>query len=804
MRRAICRHAAESGRAFAVASAAATAIAIAIAIAPIAPIAAAALAAPPPPPSTPTLLALTPGVEGRDLAALLDRLEAAGVEVPIAIAGAGLLLREPAASGPASEADLAAVLAGEPSIRRVVRGPIAADELLPKGAAPSAAGLVRWWNGRFEEGDASPAPPRPARPRPEPAAPGMANVAPRICAGVETVEAARRSRRAARAGDDCENLLEYGRIHFAAGRIVVNLLFPEHASRPWEYGRIEDATARIARATNWWNLQSEGRATFVIVDHGRVSTDRDPSLVAYEDERFYLADCMTSLGFPAGACAYESIDRLNTSMSDSLGAHWGFTQVVLNQGSFPGLDGALAYAYLGGPLTVALSEFDGQPSDILPKALAQVVAHEMGHIFQALDEYAGGCFCSRRSGYLHVANGGCVDCIASPQFGCIMRTISEYDDEDRADMENRILPCTFTRGQTGLRDEDPEDGVLDVMQTDPETEISAAPPDTLVGSEGLALTGVAWDRPYAFAPPSYDAVTINAIGGVEYRIDGTAWRPADPLDGLFDDREEGWKLRLPALGGGSHRLEVRGVNTVSRPDPTPEEADLFVYDVKLLHDLTIATAGERIVLAWTIDGEDFGGEYVVERRRSGAPASEIVARIASQGGRDDRFVWADAQVVAGEDYAYTLEVEIPGRARKLLGGGRETAVLGLPPPGRIVTAGPNPTRGTVLFTVTVPEDGAPRGSAPDARAGGPEARSSPNRDVRMAIHDSSGRRVRDFGHEQRPGGARFNRRWDGRDDLGGRVASGIYFFSVELDGVRDDAKFVVVRLLRASGKRPLS
>jgi len=35
--------------------------------------------------------------------------------------------------------------------------------------------------------------------------------------------------------------------------------------------------------------------------------------------------------------------------------------------------------------------------------------------------------------------------------------------------------------------------------------------------------------------------------------------------------------------------------------------------------------------------------------------------------------------------------------------------------------------------------------------------------------------------------------WDGRDDLGRLVPSGVYFYSIETDGVRDNGKFVVIR-----------
>ncbi len=45
----------------------------------------------------------------------------------------------------------------------------------------------------------------------------------------------------------------------------------------------------------------------------------------------------------------------------------------------------------------------------------------------------------------------------------------------------------------GLRDAGPQDGILDIMQTDPDTEILTVLPDTLDGSQNVPVLGRAWD-----------------------------------------------------------------------------------------------------------------------------------------------------------------------------------------------------------------------------------------------------------------------------------------------------------------------
>jgi hypothetical protein len=53
-----------------------------------------------------------------------------------------------------------------------------------------------------------------------------------------------------------------------------------------------------------------------------------------------------------------------------------------------------------------------------------------------------------------------------------------------------------------------------------------------------------------------DAASV--VTGIEYAIDGQEWRPATPADGLLDQRNESFTLRLPAnLAKGPHVVNVR-------------------------------------------------------------------------------------------------------------------------------------------------------------------------------------------------------------------------------------------------------
>ena len=64
--------------------------------------------------------------------------------------------------------------------------------------------------------------------------------------------------------------------------------------------------------------------------------------------------------------------------------------------------------------------------------------------------------------------------------------------------------------------------------------------------------------------------------------------------------------------------------------------------------------------------------------------------------------------------------------------------------------------------------------------------------VRIGVYDVTGARIRTLVDESRPTG-RFAATWDGRDDAGRRVASGVYYLRMETHGAIQNQKVVLVR-----------
>jgi hypothetical protein len=125
------------------------------------------------------------------------------------------------------------------------------------------------------------------------------------------------------------------------------------------------------------------------------------------------------------------------------------------------------------------------------------------------------------------------------------------------------------------------------------------------------------------------------------------------------------------------------------------------------------------------------------------------------------------------------ELELVAVATPLYEGGaasRATAAFrsqggGLPPPAAaaVLPAWPNPTRDASRLRFAVPAGAA----------------------ARLALHDAGGRLVRRFAGPFAPGVNEVL--WDGRDEAGRAVRSGLYFFQLDAGGTRLTRRLMVVR-----------
>jgi hypothetical protein len=147
-----------------------------------------------------------------------------------------------------------------------------------------------------------------------------------------------------------------------------------------------------------------------------------------------------------------------------------------------------------------------------------VAAHEMGHIFYALDQYPDALQpCTMRSGYLSVENQN------SGYSSCALNVSSIMRNPMIAYPGKAIDP--YAAGQVGWRD---SDGILDPL----DVELLVGMTVISQNSSSVIVSGTAEIVPYP--SPTQPSVTINILTGVRYRFDRGDWQQATADDDSFD------------------------------------------------------------------------------------------------------------------------------------------------------------------------------------------------------------------------------------------------------------------------------
>ncbi|MDH7475554.1 MAG: hypothetical protein QHJ74_16350 [Anaerolineae bacterium] len=321
---------------------------------------------------------------------------------------------------------------------------------------------------------------------------------------------------------------------YMIGDIAVGIVLPESdgsgdpSTEDWTVEERQLVYREIVAACNWWAAR-EPRAhlRFFYDDHfsSPVPTRYEPINHPHNEQGLWIGDVMGKLGYSASSY-FTRVRDYNNTLRQIYGTDWAFTIFVVdssNDGDNYFSDGYFAYAYLGGPFMVMTYGNNGYG----PGNMDAVAAHEMGHIFLALDQYSSAQQpCTRRSGYLSVENQN------SQYGGC--------SSDEPSIMRGQVWPYSqgavdpYARGQVGWADVN-ANGVLDPIDTNPQVILNTHTPNPTEETT-LMYTGSVVDIPWD-SPTRPDA-TINTIVRVEYRVNGGDWQLATAADGAFDSASE--------------------------------------------------------------------------------------------------------------------------------------------------------------------------------------------------------------------------------------------------------------------------
>jgi hypothetical protein len=363
---------------------------------------------------------------------------------------------------------------------------------------------------------------------------------------------------------------------FMAGRVSVRVVFVESdgsgdpSTEDWTVEQIDAIQGKVADALDWWSDRlPHARLSFTMQTH-IVPSRYEPIRYQLRDEGQWIGDTLGRLGY-IGTNYFEQAYNAANSLRQEQDADWATTLFVVNSaadhdGRFAG--GYFAYAYIGGPFTVVTS--DSGPYGT--SGMTSAIAHELGHIFGALDQYASaGIACTQRSGYLSVPNSNSQLNNCGTRFVCVML------DPQGAYTAGAVDSSAL--GQIGYRDED-DDSIPDPLDTAPAMQIKIVQPSP--GARPV-ITGRADDQPYE--SQTQRSTTINRVERIEYRVNQGEWLPLPAKDGAFDSVTEEIDTTAP-LYDGKYTLEIRAVNSVGATS-MPVRQSVEVHTVGLQPNYTV-------------------------------------------------------------------------------------------------------------------------------------------------------------------------------------------------------------------------
>ncbi len=351
----------------------------------------------------------------------------------------------------------------------------------------------------------------------------------------------------------------YDTSRYLYGDVIIAMVLPESngvispSVENWTTAEVYTVTSSSVSGMNvWWQSEPNAAVTFIYVfgDKPPVGGVSNTVSCNYEAGRMsnfdnnVMTSFMATLGYSSTSWNTSVYSYVN-DLRKQYGADWAYLVQVRDDS-----DGSCgrASAYLGGPATT-LFNCDLRSGGVL--------RHESGHIFQASDEYCPDACQSPvgRSGYLQVVNANSQGPSGTGGPGFFN---GKGEGISNVMINNGASIGPYTRGQIGWRDSD-GDGILDILDTYPRT-VGLIP---TVGA-GIVVNGLASVVPL---PGSGNDISIDRVAGVDVRINGLTWLPAQPVDGAFSAVTETFQLTLPLLPNGTYSVTARTRNGVGNVEP---------------------------------------------------------------------------------------------------------------------------------------------------------------------------------------------------------------------------------------------
>lgn len=340
---------------------------------------------------------------------------------------------------------------------------------------------------------------------------------------------------------------------YMIGTVRVNVIAIESSgakdpnTEDWDPAKLRQAGEEIAEALRWWeDLDNTVELSFDY-DTGAPpvhETQYEPINRPHSDENLWINEIMGDLGY-GGFTTHGRVREYNEDKRQEYGTDWVFTIFLVNaekDRDHKFTDEYFAYAYLQGPFTVMTVPSNGYGAG----DLSAVAAHEIGHLFGALDQYATAKQkCDEHAGYLDIEHNN-----------------SEYRSEGRADdactldagsiMRGQTWPFSrrqidvTARGQIGWKDSD-DNGRLDPVDGTFSISLNPDPRDTRrTVAPGTRITGRVTAN--GFRSPRRGTTSIIKLSGMnllDAQCNGGKTEIVAPDDGAWDEADESFSFVYP-------------------------------------------------------------------------------------------------------------------------------------------------------------------------------------------------------------------------------------------------------------------
>lgn len=575
-----------------------------------------------------------------------------------------------------------------------------------------------------------------------------------------------------------------------SGRILVNIVLPEAQSPRWTDSQIADVLEQCNRAFDTFDRDGRySQLEIVFRTHLRIRLVYDPMWYSPEVDRYWISSCINGIGGTTGGSSIEMTHRYNEQKRQAYRADWALMILVANSTNTQDYlfreSREISWSVLGGPYMVLPYPAGG----LIFTGFQSLLRHEIGHIFWALDETNGGRHvCADTSGYLRYPNlnrnVGIYPGVACDSFAVACPMNMDYG------LTGYTGPiCTWTQGMIGVVDRN-ENDVPDALDAPPTVSFVGAEVETLftplssirVNAEAQSLPNrnpriLSRYRLRVVAPLKDVLVSVTYFHPIVYT----------PEDVGSDGATMQVDVPIPSMFPGWNDVDAVARNIFLSTSRTLRKRYLFVDLDFTTFELT-HPSHQGVTIRWIVRGETFGAYMEVFRRNTRSGEMVCIAEGVQPAGPPDvghtPYELTDVALEPGVQYEYfirgTIDIVYRGETVTIV---RESPMIStqaaVPREASVSNVAPNPFNpdlGRTWLSVTLPQGSQTLVQTP----------------VELSVFDVAGRRVNTIANGKFLGDVHtFS--WDGTDDRGLPVPSGIYFFRLVAAEEITSRKVLVIR-----------